>query len=72
MDTLISAAESAFSSTTGFTLPSLVTWTLTNLLWVWVGSFVAILYELRYVIAAVVIIGAVIYFAYRAFQFRKH
>jgi hypothetical protein len=49
-----------------------VTWTLTNLLWVWVGSFVAILYELRYVIAAVVIIGAVIYFAYRAFQFRKH
>ena len=72
MQDLITAAEQGFASTTGFSVSSLVDWSVTNLLLVWVGSGVALLYELRYVIAALLILGAIIYFAFRAFRFFRH
>ena len=72
MDTLITTASSGFATTTGFTVASVVTWTGDNLIKLFIGSGLAVLYELRYWIVALVIIGAIIYFAYRAFRFFKH
>jgi len=72
MDAIIAAAEAGFASTTGFSISSVVTWAGTNLFLLFIGSGVALLYELRYWIMALVIIAGVIYFAYRAFQFFRH
>ena len=72
MDAIIAAAEEGFASTTGFSISSVVTWAGTNLFLLFIGSGVALLYELRYWIMALVIIAGVIYFAYRAFQFFRH
>lgn len=70
----ITAAETGFASTTGLTggIAGVVTWTGTNLLQVFIGSGLALLYELRYWIVALVIIAGVVYFAYRAFLFFRH
>jgi len=72
MDTLITTASSGFATTTGFSVASVVTWTGDNLIKLFIGSGLAVLYELRYWIVALVIIGAIVYFAYRAFRFFKH
>lgn len=72
MGAWITAAEAGFASTTGFSMGDLVTWTGTNLLQLFIGSGIALLYELRYWIVALVIIGGIIYFAFRAFHFFKH
>jgi hypothetical protein len=69
MGDLISSAEAGFASTTGFSLGSLVTWTADNLIKLFVGSGLAILYELRYWIVALIVIGGVVFFAYRAMRF---
>ncbi len=70
MGALITTAEAGFASTTGFSIADLVTWTGTNLLTLFIGTTVAILYELRYWIAALLVISAVIFFAYRALRFK--
>jgi hypothetical protein len=72
MGDLITTAESGFSSTTGFSVASVVTWAGDNLIKLFIGSGLSVLYELRYWIVALVIIGAVVYFAYRAFRFFRH
>lgn len=72
MDTMISNATSSFLTTTGFSVSSVVTWAGDNLIKVFIGSGLAVLYELRYWIVALVIIAAIVYFAYRAFQFFRH
>ncbi len=72
MDSLISTASDGFASTTGFTIGSVVTWMGTNLLTLFIGSGLAVLYELRYWIVALIIIAAIIYFAFRGFRFFKH
>lgn len=72
MGGLISTAESGFSSTTGFTVASVVDWMGDNLISLFIGSGLAVLYNLRYWIVALVIIGAIVYFAYRAFRFFRH
>lgn len=68
----ITAAETGFASTTGFQISDAVTWTGTNLLQVFIGSGLALLYELRYWIVALIILAGVVYFAYRAFLFFRH
>jgi hypothetical protein len=72
MGALISTAETGFASTTGFSVGDVVTWSGTNLIELFIGSGLSVLYELRYWIVALVIIAAVVYFAYRAFQFFRH
>lgn len=72
MDTLIANATSSFSSTTGFDVSAVVTWAGDNLIKVFIGSGLAVLYELRYWIMAVIIIAAIVYFAYRLFYFFRH
>lgn len=72
MGALITTAETGFASTTGFAVSDVVTWTGTNLLDLFIGSGLSVLYELRYWIVALVIIAAIVYFAYRAFQFFRH
>lgn len=72
MGDLITQAEAGFSSTTGFGVSDVVTWSGDNLIKVFIGSGLALLYELRYWIVALVIIAAIIYFAYRAFIMFRH
>lgn len=72
MDAMISAATSSFETTTGFGITDVVTWSADNLFKVFIGSGLALLYELRYWIVAIIIIGAIVYFAYRMFRFFRH
>lgn len=72
MGDLITDAGTGFASTTGFTIDSVVTWTGDNLITLFIGSGLSVLYALRYWIVALVILGAIVYFAYRAFRFFKH
>lgn len=72
MGDLITEASAQFASTTGFSVGSVVTWAGDNLIKLFIGSGLSVLYELRYWIVALVIIGAIVYFAYRAFRFFRH
>lgn len=72
MGDLITSAESGFASTTGFGISDVVTWSGDNLIKLFIGSGLAVLYNLRYWIVALVVIGAIVYFAYRAFRFFRH
>ena len=72
MGDLISTATSTFEGTTGFDVSSVVVWAGDNLIKLFIGSGLAVLYELRGWIVALVIIGAIVYFAYRAFRFFRH
>lgn len=72
MDTMINAATSSFLTTTGFDVSAVVTWAGDNLLKVFIGSGLAVLYNLRYWIVALIIISAIVYFAFRAFSFFRH
>ena len=69
MGDLITAAESGFASTTGFTMSAAVDWTGTNLTKLFIGSGLALLYNLRYWIIVLVALPLIVYFAYRAFRF---
>lgn len=69
MNTLITDATTQFASTTGFSLGAVVSWAGDNLIKLFIGSGLGVLYELRYWIVALVMIGIVIYFSYRAFRF---
>ena len=69
MDQLITDASTGFSSTTGFAVADVVAWTGDNLIKLFLGSGLAVLYNLRYWIVALVIMSVIIYFAYRAFRF---
>lgn len=72
MDTLITNASSSFNSTVGFAPAEAVTWVGTNLIKPIIGGGLDLLYELRFWIIALVVLGAIVYFAYRAFRFYKH
>lgn len=72
MQNLVDTAETGFSSTTGFSIGNLISWSVDNLVKLWVGSGVAVLYELRYVIVMFIIISIGLYFAFRALGFFKH
>lgn len=72
MGDLITSASGGFASTTGFEISSVVVWAGDNLIKLFIGSGLALLYELRYWIVALVVIYAIVYFAYRAFRFFRH
>jgi hypothetical protein len=72
MQDLITSADTGFTSTVGFNIADVVTWSGDNLIKLFIGSGLAVLYSLRYWIIALVVISAIVYFAYRAFRFFKH
>ncbi len=72
MGDLITTAQAGFASTTGFSVSSVVTWAGDNLIKLFIGSGLSVLYELRYWIVALVVISAIVYFSYRAYQFFRH
>ena len=72
MQGLIHAANTGFASTTGFSVDSVTQWSGDNLIKLFIGSGLAVLYSLRYWIVALIIIGALVYFAFRAFRFFRH
>lgn len=68
----ISAAYSVYNDTVGTSIGSTTQWATTNLLALFMGSGLALLYYLRSWIVALIIIAAIIYFSYRAFRFFRH
>lgn len=70
--TLVNAATTTFASTTGFTLDATLAWAVSSFYDLFIGSGLAILYELRGWIVAIIMIAAIVYFAYRLFQFFRH
>lgn len=72
MGSLITAASSTFTTTTGFSFGDVVTWVGDNLIKLFIGSGVGVLDALKGWIVALVVIGAIVYFAYRAFRFFRH
>jgi hypothetical protein len=72
MNALIASSSAGFLATTGFNVSDVVTWAGDNLIKLFIGSGLSVLYNLRYWIVALVIISAIVYFAYRAFGFFRH
>ncbi len=68
----MATATSTFASTTGFSMDALLTWSVDNLLKVFLGTGLAVLYTLRYWIVALIVIGIVVYFSFRGLGFFKH
>ncbi len=69
---LVYYAEDGYRILSGEQLSSSVSWAGNTFYLLWVSSGLSVLYELRHWIVALVIIGAVVYFAYRAFRFFRH
>lgn len=68
----LAAATSTFSGTTGIDIDAVVVWSGDNLVKLFIGSGLALLYLLRGWIVALLIISAIVLFAYRAFRFFRH
>ena len=68
----IDAANTGFLAAVGINIADVVSWAGTNLYLLFIGSGLAVLYNLRYWIVALVIISAIVYFAFRAFRFFRH
>lgn len=71
MDSIISNASTTFTTATGFSWDSVVVY-MKSLLLLVIGSGLGLLETLMPYIIALVIIGAIVYFVYRAFQFFRH
>jgi hypothetical protein len=69
---LITNADSGFSNTTGTSVGAAVMWSADNLIKVFIGSGLALLYALRLWIVALIMLGLGIYFSYQAFRFFRH
>jgi hypothetical protein len=66
---MITTAETGFQNTVGETPAGAVSWAGDNLILLFIGSGLAVLFNLRYWILALVIMATVLFFAYRAFRF---
>lgn len=71
MDTLITAAEASFATTTGFALSSVVDF-MSDQIGLVIGTGLGVLEALLPWIVALAAIGAVVYLLFRAFQFFRH
>lgn len=70
--TVIDNANNGFTNTVGFSGGSAVSWMGGNLLMSGIGVAMAVLYELRMWIFAIILISLVIFFSYRSFRFYRH
>ena len=71
MDTIINAASTTFSTNLGFNWGDVITY-MKGLLTLVIGSGLGLLQVLMPYIIGLVIIGAIVYFVYRAFRFFRH
>jgi len=71
MQTIINSATSTFESTVGFSLASVVDF-MTDMILLVIGTGLGILQSLLPWIVALVAIGAVVWFLFRAFKFFRH
>lgn len=71
MDSVISNASTTFSSAVGFNWADVVTF-MKSLLLLVIGSGLGLLETLLPYIIALITIGAIVYFLYRAFRFFRH
>jgi hypothetical protein len=69
---LITNASEGAETTIGFNVAGVASWAGTNLISLFIGSGLAVIYNLRFWLVALAIIGAIIFFAYRAFIFFRH
>ncbi len=66
---MINAASPDFASTTGFTMASAVGFVDDNLIKLFIGSGMSVLYHLRWWIMVLIIIGMIIFFSLRGLNF---
>lgn len=71
MQGIIDTASSTFTTTTGFSLASVVDF-MSDLILLVIGTGLGVLQALLPWILALVAIGAVVYLLYRAFSFFRH
>jgi hypothetical protein len=71
MDTIITNASTTFTTAVGFEWADVIDYMKTLLLLV-MGSGLGLLQILMPYIIALVVIGAIVYFLYRAFRFFRH
>jgi len=71
MDAIITSASTTFNTTTGFSLSSVVDF-MTDMITLVIGTGLGVLQALLPWIVALVAIGAVVWFLFRAFRFFKH
>ncbi len=67
----IAASEQGMASTTGFNIGSVTQWSADNLIKIFLGSGLAVLFGLRYWIVAMLIISAIVLFSFRGMKFFK-
>lgn len=71
MQTLVDNATSTFESTTGLTFSDVISWMTVQLKLI-MGTGLAILQDLMPWIVGLIALGAIVYFAFRAFRFYRH
>lgn len=71
-ESVVDGATTTFAGTTGMSLDDTLAWAVANFYDLFLGSGLALLYTLRGWIVAIIMISAVIYFAYRLYQFFRH
>lgn len=69
---MLASASASMEATTGFNIQGVVQWAGENLIALFIGSGLAVLLALSGWLVALLILGAIIYFAYRAFRFFRH
>lgn len=72
VSTWLNDNSALFASTSGFSIASTVSWTGSNLIGLFLGNGLDILYENRMWLIVCLIIGGILVFTYRAFRFFKH
>jgi len=71
MDTIVNNASTTFSNAVGFQWNDVIVW-MKSLLLLVIGSGLGLLQILLPYIIALIVIGAIVYFLYRAFRFFRH
>jgi hypothetical protein len=71
MGALIATSTTLFQTTTGLQFSDVIAW-MSGLILEVIGSGLAVLYYLMPWIIALAVLGAIIYFLYRAFRFFRH
>ncbi len=69
---IMDQANSNFQATTNFSITGVVGWAGDNLIKLFIGSGLGLLFDLRWWIMAMLIISSIVYFSYRSYQFFKH
>jgi len=68
----LNTATTTFEQTSGFSIVGVTNWMADNLLKLWAGMGLSVLYTLRYWIVALIIIASILFFAAKAWRFFRH